>query len=1284
MLRFFWRSSWRHINNLTKFALLCALLLLLAGAGVLLTLRYWVLPDIERYHDSIVSVVSDVVGQPVTIGKIQADWRGIRPHLALIDVLILDKQGHTVLALRRVDNVVSWMSALTGGVRLSSLEIDQPDLLIRRDAQGLLHVAGISVLSSVPGQLVNYELANWLISQASIVVRDAHVTWHDEQRAAPPLSLSHANILIENSGHHHRFSLQGQPPAELSAQLDLRGDFVGVSLDSLSSWRGDLYGRLDYADIAAWGAWLPLPITPQSGNGALRAWMSIEDGKPNELTADLVLSGVRARLADNLPPLDLAKLYGRIAWRHVANGFEVSTQKFSLRTNGGIALQPIDLYLRFVGAVDQKPSSGEVRLNMLDMSNLSSLSHFMPVPSSFERQLSELAPQGQVFDLKTKWEGGFDSLLGYNIKARFDKVSIRRTDKFPGFAGLSGQVDGSEVAGTLSLNARNVIADAPLVMPEPLALDSLSGRFDWRRNNRGVEIKFNKVRVANADLEGDCFGSYQDIPQGSGVIDLSVNLARANMRHTDRYIPSAALGIEARSWIRNALIDGQVDDFHLILKGGLNDFPFEGNRSGTFQIRAHANGVAIEYAKGWPRVDSAGVNLLIQGKRLEVTAPTAMTVGAPLKDVSVVLPDIRSPGLPLQIRGESDGETRHALSFIQKSPVHGYLDDVTSSITSSGSGKLNLQMSIPLSGSGSPVVSGRYRFIDNEINLGKGIPILRQVSGDLLFSESFMRTQNVTAKILGGEAALSIKSGKDGAIYAKVSGHASVDTLREVLPHAPLEHLHGSSDWESEITLLKKQTGVVLTSNLVGLSSDLPVPFAKRAEEVVPFRFEVSGANAHQDLVYVQYGTLLGAKFLRWDEGGERIVKRGTIKFGSSGKWLEKDGIWVTGVIPELSLEGWGGLMGSLDDSVLGGVTGADLLIRKIRGYGYTTEGLHVSAHNQKDAMVAQLSAKSTSGEVSWYSEGNGKFVARLKSVSLDPDQDAIGKNKNALARLGHNQKNTTDTKYPALDIVVDSVTLNKKNIGRLELLAQQHENDWLLERLVITNPGSVLTGDGKWRILSGEEQTQVNLKLNINDMGIALGRFGYPGSVKDGAGKLEGVFTWPGAPAEFSYATLDGVIKLSVSQGQFLKIDPGAGKLLSILSLQALPQHIALDFTDIFSAGFKFDSIDGAAKVTKGIMNADNFKIDGSAAKVTMKGQIDLDHETQNLRVRVLPTVGNTASLLSALAGGPLVGAGVFIANKILREPIDKLMSYEYDVTGPWVSPNVEKVGTKKSSPPQ
>jgi uncharacterized protein YhdP len=47
-------------------------------------------------------------------------------------------------------------------------------------------------------------------------------------------------------------------------------------------------------------------------------------------------------------------------------------------------------------------------------------------------------------------------------------------------------------------------------------------------------------------------------------------------------------------------------------------------------------------------------------------------------------------------------------------------------------------------------------------------------------------------------------------------------------------------------------------------------------------------------------------------------------------------------------------------------------------------------------------------------------------------------------------------------------------------------------------------------------------------------------------------------------------------------------------------------------------------------------------------------------------------------------VGAGVFIANKILREPIDKLMSYEYDVTGPWVSPNVEKVGTKKSSPPQ
>ena len=262
------------------------------------------------------------------------------------------------------------------------------------------------------------------------------------------------------------------------------------------------------------------------------------------------------------------------------------------------------------------------------------------------------------------------------------------------------------------------------------------------------------------------------------------------------------------------------------------------------------------------------------------------------------------------------------------------------------------------------------------------------------------------------------------------------------------------------------------------------------------------------------------------------------------------------------------------------------------------------------------------------------------------------------------------------LDLEVDELTWKDKQLGKTELLARQHGSDWLLEHMRITNPDGVLTADGKYHMAEGKKQTQLNLKLEISNAGKILARSGYPDSVKNGSGKLEGEFVWRGAPDDFSYAALDGKLSLDTGKGQFLKIDPGVGKLLGILSLQALPKHITLDFSDVFSNGFAFDSITGTALVKQGVLETNNFKMDGSSAKVTMQGQVDLNRETQNLRVRILPTVGNSVSLLGAVAAGPVVGIGTFIVNKILREPLDKLVSFEYNVTGTWVNPNVAKTG--------
>ena len=62
-------------------------------ASVVLGLRYYVLPHIKDYKDTIATIASHVAGQKITIGDIEAHWDGLDPNLELFKVDIFDQQN---------------------------------------------------------------------------------------------------------------------------------------------------------------------------------------------------------------------------------------------------------------------------------------------------------------------------------------------------------------------------------------------------------------------------------------------------------------------------------------------------------------------------------------------------------------------------------------------------------------------------------------------------------------------------------------------------------------------------------------------------------------------------------------------------------------------------------------------------------------------------------------------------------------------------------------------------------------------------------------------------------------------------------------------------------------------------------------------------------------------------------------------------------------------------------------------------------------------------------------
>ena len=318
----------------------------------------------------------------------------------------------------------------------------------------------------------------------------------------------------------------------------------------------------------------------------------------------------------------------------------------------------------------------------------------------------------------------------------------------------------------------------------------------------------------------------------------------------------------------------------------------------------------------------------------------------------------------------------------------------------------------------------------------------------------------------------------------------------------------------------------------------------------------------------------------------------------------------------------------------------------------------------------------------------NGRIVARLARISVP--------GRGGVASWRENKESGSDVQseapavnpWPAIDLAADAIISKDRDLGRLEFVAQPKGADWRIERLLLANEAGQLEANGAWRVAGRQQQTKLDIVLDAKDPGAFLARYGYADGLKGAPARIEGQLGWTGAPHEFDFNSLNGAFRVHLGPGRFTKLEPGPGKLLGVLSLQALPRRVTLDYSDIFSDGFAFDDITGNVRIASGVMSTTDLKLVGPAAKVDISGETDLAKETQRLTVRVQPSLSSSVSAGAALfflanpLVGAVVGAGSLFAQTLLQDPVEKMFRYEYTVTGGWSDPVVAKNGSASPIP--
>ena len=706
-----------------------------------------------------------------------------------------------------------------------------------------------------------------------------------------------------------------------------------------------------------------------------------------------------------------------------------------------------------------------------------------------------------------------------------------------------------------------------------------------------------------------------------------------------------AVNADARAWIKRGIVGGRGYDGRLVLKGDLRDFPFRDGKSGTFVVTARAADAKIDYAPGWPVIEHIDADMSF-GIGMKIAASKGGIFGANLSGVTVEIPDFESHDEMLLVRGVAQGPTAEFLRFIDQSPVADSIDRFTDGMKASGSGRLDLEIDLPLRHSRDAKVRGDYHFQNNQLQPLAALPPLSQVSGSLAITESSVAAQEITGKAFGGPLRVQVKSTGD-KIGVLATGTANIAEVSKHFGWPLINQLSGSSAWKADIAIRKRNAEVVVESDLLGISSPLPDPLNKPATATLPLRIERTQPDASREQYKITLGKVAQGIIINRQDNWER----GVIAVGDAEARLPDKGLAVRVSTPRIDADAW---RNYLSDGAPGGETGGNglalgavsLKTPLLRLFGRDYSQVEASLRPHDAGWQIGLNTREAVGDVFWRSTGEGWVEGNFKRLVIRPAAEA-GEASSSLIN----------------------------SLPGMKVKARNDKGAWNLDTLNLQNPDGGLKGKATW-LNTGRNQTRLEFELTARDVGKLLERFGYVDAVRRGTAKLAGDLQWSGPLTSMHYPSLTGQLSVDVEKGQFNKLEPGVGKLLGLISLQSLPRRLTLDFRDIFSDGLAFDSIEGKLNIRKGVMRTvEPLRIKGPAAQVEMEGETDIKAETQDLQVVVRPEIGNVAAVGVALLN-PVVGAATLLANSVVQNPLNRLFSYHYHVTGSWDDPHVDKAG--------
>jgi uncharacterized protein (TIGR02099 family) len=1269
------------------------------------------IPLLETYQPEAEQWLSEQLGQPVRMNRLQGGWRGLSP-LVRVEGLHIGPSSQGI-GIGRVEAQLDLSATAffrqpvfkrieVTGVRAHLVEQQRHVWQLADGWQIDLNQLQRDSTSDQPVVTSNERPAwlDWLELQHSIAFQDWHLAGEglkfDEE-------LKIQQLLWRNRGDSRVLGgdVAWGADGEM-ANIRVNGRLQGP----LWPWRqqqGQLFLEVEEQN---WLRWipdsLPEPLQVTAVRAGMMTWLNIDQGQLQRVHS--LVTVPELTLVTGAQPVQLERGVIQLDGHKQEHDWQAR-----LKLNFNESLPVEQLYLSTVNMDEGEGLAGKGWQLQLDGLDVQQTSRFLQqhalLPELWQSYLAGLQPRGRAEQARVSLLQRGDQ-THVEVRADLKSISIEPFQGIPGLTGVDAELQLLPHQGRLSIRDDELQLWLADVYDKPWTLTNARSDFTWAIHPDYYQLQLQQLRaqLAGSPLTGEVA---LRIPEDDSGIEpntsVLLGLGQASLDLKQQLIPSL-LDDELRQWLDHALVAGTIEQAMVALNGRLDDDSREEQRS--VQLYLQAQDLQLKYLQQWPALREFDGRLLLASPDLDVWVDKTRTLGGGLQPHTGRVQLRQRDGQPwLNVAGRLSGDSREALRYFTETPLRDVVDGAFDQWQANGPLQAGLVLNVPLGDdAGEPQVQLDINVQDNQLLIGELDLQVSDITGRLQFdSERGLFSDQLQGQLLGGDFDAQIRSSAVGGGYdmeLSATGRSQWPAIKQWLPLFLLDPVDGDLGYQAELSIAGEQRGGVklaLTSELDGTQIDLPAPMGKTAEQKAKLAMTVQpGADTRISMDYQQW--LKSVMALRDGE-----LHRGQVYLGGSDAFLPSDpGIEIRGRVddpisaaqwfevwqhmqvllaePDIEAESSDitavpvGEPLPLDSAETGPVRLVELQFANVDVWDISSGPARLQASQEFGEWQMRLDSDLLAGDVRLPAASTEPIQLELDYIHLPAGADDDAEEATSGTPADPLQ-DVDPAAMPPMDMQLAELYIGSRNFGRWQLSSRPLADGLQVEVDDSDLKGLRMLGQMQWRYRGKEHTTALSdLSFTSDNIGKVQQSFRQQAILNAEDSRVLGHMSWTGSPLAYNPRTLDGVLSLRMRNGHMAAEGADALKAFGVLNFNSIKRRLQLDFSDLYQTGVAFDVLKAKADIDDGVLVlTEPLVMDGPGSKFWLSGSSNLNYRTLDMKLAVTFPVGGSLPLVAILAGlAPPVAASIYVTERLVSDELERFTSASYTVRGTWSEPQL------------